>query len=79
MLHSGSRGVGMAKGTHCIALANKDAELHPRNVPDQDLALPSALQPAALGGRGWVFAQIKAAQSKLQTEAGFRCHEIRER
>jgi tRNA-splicing ligase RtcB len=38
MLHSGSRGVGNAIGTHFIALAKKDAELHQRNLPDQDLA-----------------------------------------
>src|SRR3990167_6941985 len=38
MLHSGSRGVGNAIGTHFIELAKKDAELHQRNLPDQDLA-----------------------------------------
>jgi tRNA-splicing ligase RtcB (3'-phosphate/5'-hydroxy nucleic acid ligase) len=38
MLHSGSRGVGNAMGTHFIELAKKDAELHQRNLPDQDLA-----------------------------------------
>ncbi len=38
MLHSGSRGVGNAIGTHFIELAKKDAELHERNLPDQDLA-----------------------------------------
>jgi tRNA-splicing ligase RtcB (3'-phosphate/5'-hydroxy nucleic acid ligase) len=38
MLHSGSRGVGNAIGTHFIALAKKDAEQHQRNLPDQDLA-----------------------------------------
>lgn len=38
MLHSGSRGVGNAIGTHFIELARKDAELHQRNLPDQDLA-----------------------------------------
>ena len=38
MLHSGSRGVGNAIGTHFIALAKKDAELHERNLPDKDLA-----------------------------------------
>jgi len=38
MLHSGSRGVGNAIGTHFIALAKKDAQLHQRNLPDQDLA-----------------------------------------
>jgi tRNA-splicing ligase RtcB len=38
MLHSGSRGVGNAIGTHFIQLAKKDAELHQRNLPDQDLA-----------------------------------------
>ena len=38
MLHSGSRGVGNAIGTHFIELAKKDAELHRRNLPDRDLA-----------------------------------------
>ncbi len=38
MLHSGSRGVGNAIGRHFIDLAKKDAELHQRNLPDQDLA-----------------------------------------
>ena len=38
MLHSGSRGVGNAIGTHVIELAKKDAEQHQRNLPDQDLA-----------------------------------------
>ncbi|WP_279211010.1 RtcB family protein [Delftia acidovorans] len=38
MLHSGSRGVGNAIGTHFIELAKKDAELHQRNLPDKDLA-----------------------------------------
>ncbi len=38
MLHSGSRGVGNAMGTHFIELAKKDAELHQRNLPDKDLA-----------------------------------------
>lgn len=38
MLHSGSRGVGNAIGTHFIALAKKDAERHQRNLPDKDLA-----------------------------------------
>ncbi|MDH5206050.1 MAG: RtcB family protein [Hylemonella sp.] len=38
MLHSGSRGVGNAIGTHFIELARKDAELHQRNLPDRDLA-----------------------------------------
>jgi tRNA-splicing ligase RtcB (3'-phosphate/5'-hydroxy nucleic acid ligase) len=38
MLHSGSRGVGNAIGTQFIELAKKDAELHQRNLPDQDLA-----------------------------------------
>lgn len=38
MLHSGSRGVGNAIGNHFIELAKKDAELHQRNLPDQDLA-----------------------------------------
>ena len=38
MLHSGSRGVGNAIGTHFIELTKKDAELHQRNLPDKDLA-----------------------------------------
>ncbi|MEN9844445.1 MAG: hypothetical protein RLZZ612_2274 [Pseudomonadota bacterium] len=38
MLHSGSRGVGNAIGTHFIELAKKDAEQHQRQLPDQDLA-----------------------------------------
>ncbi len=38
LLHSGSRGVGNAIGTHFIELAKKDAELHQRNLPDKDLA-----------------------------------------
>ncbi|WP_213955172.1 MULTISPECIES: RtcB family protein [unclassified Variovorax] len=38
MLHSGSRGVGNAIGTHFIELARKDAERHQRNLPDQDLS-----------------------------------------
>lgn len=38
MLHSGSRGVGNAIGTHFIELARKDAEMHQRNLPDRDLA-----------------------------------------
>ncbi len=38
MLHSGSRGVGNAIGTHFIALAKKDAEVHQRNLPHKDLA-----------------------------------------
>lgn len=38
MLHSGSRGVGNAIGTHFIALAKKDAERNQRNLPDMDLA-----------------------------------------
>src|SRR5574343_1466240 len=38
MLHSGSRGVGNAIGTHFIELAKKDAEMHQRNLPDKDLA-----------------------------------------
>ena len=38
MLHSGSRGVGNAIGTHFIGLAKKDAEQNQRNLPDKDLA-----------------------------------------
>ncbi|CDG80918.1 RtcB family protein [Janthinobacterium agaricidamnosum] len=38
MLHSGSRGVGNAIGTHFIELAKKDMRTHFINLPDQDLA-----------------------------------------
>jgi len=38
MLHSGSRGVGNAIGTHFIELAKKDALRNDANLPDQDLA-----------------------------------------
>jgi tRNA-splicing ligase RtcB len=38
MLHSGSRGVGNAIGTHFIELAKQDAMRNQRNLPDQDLA-----------------------------------------
>ncbi len=38
MLHSGSRGVGNRIGTHFIALAKQDMELHLHNLPDKDLA-----------------------------------------
>ncbi len=38
MLHSGSRGVGNAMGTLFIELAKRDAQLHQRNLPDEDLA-----------------------------------------
>ena len=38
MLHSGSRGVGNAIGSHFIELARKDAERQQRNLPDKDLA-----------------------------------------
>lgn len=38
MLHSGSRGVGNAIGTHFIALAQKDMEAHIANLPHRDLA-----------------------------------------
>ena len=38
MLHSGSRGVGNAIGTHFIALAKQDAQVHQINLPDKDLA-----------------------------------------
>lgn len=38
MLHSGSRGVGNAIGTHFIELAKQDAEANQRNLPDKDLA-----------------------------------------
>lgn len=38
MLHSGSRGVGNAIGTHFIELARQDMRRHQINLPDQDLA-----------------------------------------
>ncbi len=38
MLHSGSRGVGNAIGTHFIELAQKDMRQHIANLPDRDLA-----------------------------------------
>jgi tRNA-splicing ligase RtcB (3'-phosphate/5'-hydroxy nucleic acid ligase) len=38
MLHSGSRGVGNAIGTHFIELAKQDMRTHIANLPDQDLA-----------------------------------------
>ena len=38
MLHSGSRGVGNAMGTHFIELAKKDAERNNAQLPDQNLA-----------------------------------------
>jgi tRNA-splicing ligase RtcB len=38
MLHSGSRGVGNAIGTHFIELAKQDMRKHMLNLPDQDLA-----------------------------------------
>lgn len=38
MLHSGSRGVGNAIGTHFIELAHQDMRRHMVRLPDQDLA-----------------------------------------
>ena len=38
MLHSGSRGIGNAIGTHFIGLARRDAERKELNLPDRDLA-----------------------------------------
>src|SRR5450830_1795847 len=38
MLHSGSRGVGNAIGTHFIEVAKQDMRRHFINLPDQDLA-----------------------------------------
>jgi tRNA-splicing ligase RtcB len=38
LLHSGSRGVGNAIGSHFIELAKQDAERQQRNLPDKDLA-----------------------------------------
>ena len=38
MLHSGSRGVGNAIGTHFIELAKQDMRRHFINLPDEDLA-----------------------------------------
>jgi tRNA-splicing ligase RtcB len=38
MLHSGSRGVGNAIGTHFIEVAQQDMRTHIANLPDKDLA-----------------------------------------
>ncbi|HJV75990.1 MAG TPA: RtcB family protein [Noviherbaspirillum sp.] len=38
MVHSGSRGVGNAIGSHYIELAKQDMRTHLANLPDQDLA-----------------------------------------
>jgi tRNA-splicing ligase RtcB len=38
MLHSGSRGVGNAIGSHFIELAQQDMRAHMANLPDRDLA-----------------------------------------
>lgn len=38
MLHSGSRGVGNAIGSHFIELAKEDMRTHLANLPDRDLA-----------------------------------------
>ncbi|WP_058534826.1 RtcB family protein [Legionella saoudiensis] len=38
MLHSGSRGIGNAIGTHFIELARKDMQRHAIHLPDKDLA-----------------------------------------
>jgi len=38
MLHSGSRGVGNAIGSHFIELAQQDMRTHIANLPDKDLA-----------------------------------------
>jgi len=38
MLHSGSRGVGNAIGTHYIEVAQQDMRTHIANLPDRDLA-----------------------------------------
>lgn len=38
MLHSGSRGVGNAIGSHFIEVARQDMRTHLANLPDQDLA-----------------------------------------
>jgi len=38
MLHSGSRGVGNAIGSHFIELAQQDMRAHIANLPDKDLA-----------------------------------------
>ncbi|GGD72862.1 RtcB family protein [Caballeronia grimmiae] len=45
MLHSGSRGVGNAIGSHFIEVAKQDMRTHFVNLPDQDLAyLPEGTQ-----------------------------------
>ncbi|SFV17801.1 RtcB family protein [Pseudoduganella namucuonensis] len=38
MLHSGSRGVGNAIGSHYIEVAQQDMRIHIANLPDRDLA-----------------------------------------
>ena len=38
MLHSGSRGVGNAIGTHFVELAKEDAQRNDAHLPDRDLA-----------------------------------------
>ncbi|MFK3739471.1 RtcB family protein [Massilia sp. TN1-12] len=38
MLHSGSRGIGNAIGSHFIEVAKQDMRTHIANLPDQDLA-----------------------------------------
>jgi tRNA-splicing ligase RtcB len=45
MLHSGSRGVGNAIGSHFIELAQKDMREHIANLPDRDLAYFSEGSP----------------------------------
>jgi tRNA-splicing ligase RtcB len=65
MLHSGSRGVGNAIGTHFIELAKKDAALHQRNLPDQDLAyLEEGAQYFGDYVRGVGWAQKFAARNR---------------
>ncbi len=77
MLHSGSRGVGNAIGTHFIELAKKDAELHQRNLPDKDLAyLEEGAQYFAdyVRGVGWAqkFAKLNREVMMQRTIGALR-------
>ena len=62
MLHSGSRGVGNAIGTHFIELAKQDAMRNNANLPDQDLAYfeEGAQLLRRLRARGRLGAEVRA-------------------
>jgi tRNA-splicing ligase RtcB len=75
MLHSGSRGVGNAIGSHFIELAKADMRTHMLNLPDQDLAyLKEGTQhyDDYIEAVGWAqkFARIAAPGSCCQR---YRC------